>query len=384
MNITYVDNNATTRVAPEVIDAMLPFLREMWGNPSSMHTFGGQVAKYIEEARVQLAQLVGAAHTSEIVFMSCGTEADNAAIRSALFTQKNKRHVVTTAVEHPAVLTLCQRLEKEGYEVTYVPVDGRGRLDLDKFKAALRPDTAIASVMWANNETGTLFPLKEIAAITSAQGVLLHTDAVQVVGKLPLDLKNMPIDFLALSGHKLHAPKGIGALYIRRGTPFSPYIVGGHQEKGKRGGTENVAAIVALGAAAKLAQENMARENTEVRLMRDRLEAGIITRIPRVYVNGDAEHRLPNTTNISFESIEGEGILLMLNEFGICASSGSACTSGSLEPSHVLLAMGIPHERAHGSIRFSLSTYTTDADIDYILEKLPPVIERLRALSPVG
>ncbi len=383
MKTIYLDNNATTRVAPEVIEAMLPFLYEKWGNPSSMHTFGGQVAKHIDRAREQVAQLIGAAKPHEVIFTSCGTESDNTAIRSALATQPDKRHVVTTAVEHPAVLNVCNHLEKEGYQVTYLPVDGKGRLDVKEFEAALRPATAIASVMWANNETGTVFPIEEIAEITRSKGVALHVDAIQWVGKLPVDLTKTPIDYLALSGHKLHAPKGIGALYVRSGTPFAPLIIGGHQERGRRGGTENVALIVGLGTAAQLALSHMGEEQKSVARLRDILEQGIVKRIPKTHVNGDVEHRLPNTTNISFESIEGEAILLMLNEYGICASSGSACTSGSLEPSHVLLAMGIPHERAHGSIRFSLSRYNTEDEIRYVLEKIPSVIERLRSLSPV-
>ncbi len=383
MTTIYLDNNATTRVAPEVTEAMLPFFEELWGNPSSMHTFGGQVAKHLDRARQQVAGLLGASHPSEIIFTSCGTEADNTAIRSALATQPDKRHIVTTAVEHPAVLNVCTHLEKEGYEVTFLPVDGEGRLDPDQFKAALRPDTALASIMWANNETGTIFPIERIAEITSAQGVLLHVDAVQILGKVPIDLAKTPVDFLALSGHKLHASKGVGALYVRRGTPFAPFIIGGHQERGRRGGTENVALIVGLGVAAELAARHMSEECTGVASLRDRLESGVLKTIPRSVLNGDKGHRLPNTTNISFESIEGEAILLMMNEYGICASSGSACTSGSLEPSHVLLAMGVPHERAHGSIRFSLSRYTTPDEIDYVVEKLPPIIERLRSLSPV-
>lgn len=379
----YVDNNATTRIAPEVIDAMLPFMKEMWGNPSSMHTFGGQVGKHIVAARERVAQLIGAKRSDEIIFTSCGTEADNTAIRSALKTQPDKRHIITTSVEHPAVLTLCQQLEKEGYEVTYLSVNGQGRLNPDELRSNLTDDTAIVSVMWANNETGTIFPIEDIARMTSDRGILLHVDAVQAAGKLPIDLGSTPIDFLALSGHKLHAPKGVGMLYVRRGTPFQPLIIGGHQERGRRGGTENVASIVGFGIAAELALKDLKSEPVRLAQLRDTLSRGILERVPRCSVNGDVEHRLPNTANISFESIEGEAILLMLNEYGICASSGSACTSGSLEPSHVLLAMGVPHERAHGSIRFSLSRYNTREEIDYILEKLPPVIKRLRALSPV-
>ena len=385
MKTIYVDNNATTKVAPEVVSAMLPFFNDMWGNPSSMHTFGGQVAKHVEKAREQVAKILGAQRTSEIVFTSCGTESDNAAIRAALATTPEKKHIVTNTVEHPAVLNLCQHLEKhEGIEVTYVPVDAKGRLNLEQFKASLRDDTAIVSMMWANNETGTIFPIDEIAQITHERGIPFHTDAVQAVGKLPIDLKKTPIDFLTLSGHKLHASKGVGALYVRRGTKFLPYIIGGHQESGRRGGTENVPLIIGLGAACELAMKYMQEEQTRVIKLRDKLEAGILERVQRVTVNGDPDNRLPNTTNTSFESIEGEAILLMLNEFGICASSGSACTSGSLEPSHVLLSMGIPHEKAHGSIRWSLSRYNTEEEIDFILEKLPPVIEHLRKLSPVG
>lgn len=385
MKIIYVDNNATTKVAPEVTEAMLPFFNELWGNPSSMHTFGGQVAKHVERAREQVAKSIGAQRASEIIFTSCGTESDNAAIRAALATQPDKRHIVTTTVEHPAVLNLCQHLEKrEGVEVTYLAVDNKGQIDLEELKNALRDDTAIVSIMWANNETGTIFPIEEIAQITHERGILLHTDAVQVVGKLPIDLKKTPVDFLSLSGHKLHAAKGVGALYVRRGTKFSPYVIGGHQESGRRGGTENVAFIAGLGIACELAMKNMDEERNRVAGLRDKLEAGILEKVQRVTVNGDRDHRLPNTTNTSFESIEGEAILLMLNEYGICASSGSACTSGSLEPSHVLLAMGIPHEKAHGSIRWSLSRYTTEDEIDFILEKLPPVIEHLRKLSPVS
>lgn len=383
MKIVYVDNNATTQVAPEVIDEMLPFLRDMWANPSSMHTFGGQVAKYIDKAREQVAALIGAERTSEIVFTSCGTESDNTAIRSALLAAPDKRHIVTTKVEHPAVLNLCKELEKDGYKVTYLPVDGLGRLNVDEFKASLRDDTAIVSVMWANNETGVIFPVEEIAKECAARNIPLHVDAVQMVGKVPIDLKRTPITYLALSGHKLHAPKGVGALYVRRGTKFHPWLVGGHQENGRRGGTENVASIVALGLACELAARSMHDEMKRIAALRDKLEDGILRSIPRSFVNGTAETRLPNTTSVSFESVEGEAILLLMNEFGICASSGSACTSGSLLPSHVLVAMGIPFTRAHGSIRFSLSRYNNDEEIAFILEKLPGIIAKLRSLSPI-
>ena len=380
----YVDNNATTAVAPEVMDAMLPFLRELWGNPSSMHTFGGQVGRHLDRAREQVAALLGAERTSEILFTSCGTESDNAAIRAALTANPKKRRIVTTAVEHPAVLSLAKELAKQGCDPVFIGVDKSGRLDLNAFSAALTDDTAIASVMWANNETGVIFPIDEIAEICAERKIPLHVDAVQAVGKLPIDLKKTKISYLALSGHKLHAPKGVGVLYIRRGTPFTPFIIGGHQERGRRGGTENVASIVALGMACELAGRHMDEERTQVAALRDRLEAGILERIPRAYVNGDRGIRLPNPTNIRFESVEGEAILLMLNEFGICASSGSACTSGSLDPSHVMLAMGVPFTRAHGSIRFSLSRYNTREEIDEIIERLPPIIARLRELSPVA
>lgn len=384
MKTVYVDNNATTQVAPEVIDAMMPFLKDMWGNPSSMHTFGGQVAKHIDKAREQVAALLGAERASEIVFTSCGSESDNTAIRSALLSDPKKRHIVTTKVEHPAVLNLCKELEKEGYEVTYLSVDGEGRLDLEEFKNSIRDNTAVVSIMWANNETGVIFPIEEIADFCRKRNVPLHVDAVQAAGKIPIDLKNTPITYLAISGHKLHAPKGVGALYVRRGTKYHAWLVGGHQEHGRRGGTENVASIVGLGVACELAKKNMDDERTRVAALRDQLEKGLVESISRAFVNGDRKMRLPNTTNISFESVEGEAILLLMNEFGICASSGSACTSGSLLPSHVLVAMGIPFTRAHGSIRFSLSRYNTEAEMAFILEKMPGIISRLRQLSPIS
>lgn len=384
MKTVYMDNNATTRVAPEVIEAMLPFLAEMWGNPSSMHTFGGNVAKHIDNARRQVANLIGAQRESEIVLTSCGTESDNTAIRSALAAAPHKRRIVTTKVEHPAVLGLAKLLAKQDYDVIFLPVDSLGRLDTAALKEAITDDTAIVSVMWANNETGVIFPIEEIAKICDQRGVPLHVDAIQAVGKIPIDLRRTPITYLAISGHKLHAPKGVGALYVRRGTPFTPWLVGGHQERGRRGGTENVASIIGLGKACELARAHMEEEVTRIIDMRDRLERTIIEVIPKSHVHGDREHRLPNTTNIGFEAIEGEAILLMLNEYGICASSGSACASGSLDPSHVLVAMGVPFSRAHGSIRFSLSRYNTDEEIDFVLEKLPGIIKHLRHLSPVA
>jgi cysteine desulfurase len=377
----YLDNNATTQVAPEVLAAMLPYLHEFYGNPSSMHAFGGQVARQIREARAQVAALIGA-DSEEVIFTSCGTESDNAAIRSALAVAPDKRHIVTSRVEHPAVKALCAHLARHGYRVTELPVDSEGRLDMDLYAGSLSPDTAVVSLMWANNETGVIFPVEQAAELARARGIPFHTDAVQAVGKVPIDLKATAIDMLSISGHKLHAPKGIGVLYVRKGTKFSPFLIGGHQEKERRGGTENTPSIIAMGKAAELAASNMDIENTRVKQLRDRLEREILARVPSSRVNGERVHRLPNTTTISFEFIEGEGILLLMDEHGICASSGSACTSGSLQPSHVLRAMGVPFTMAHGSIRFSLSIYNTEAEIDVVIDKLPPIIERLRRLSP--
>jgi cysteine desulfurase len=381
MNTIYVDNNATTKVDPLVVDEMLPFFSEQYGNPSSMHTFGGNVGRTIAKARARVAALLQVT-PDEIIFTSCGTESDSTAIHAALASNPAKRHIITTRVEHPAVKNLCEHLGKHGYRVSFVPVDGTGRLDLDYLYDRMGEDTAIVSIMWANNETGVIFPVAEIAARTRKLGITFHTDAVQAVGKIPVPLKDTGIDMLSMSGHKIHAPKGIGVLYVRKGTKFSPFLIGGHQEKGRRGGTENTASIVGMGKAAELAAENFPLYSTRVRNLRDRLEKGLLETVPKSIVNGNTPDRLPNTTNISFEYIEGESILLMLNELGICASSGSACTSGSLEPSHVLRAMGVPFTAAHGSIRFSLSHYNTENEIDYIIEKMPPIIERLRTLSP--
>jgi cysteine desulfurase len=377
----YVDNNATTQVAPEVFEAMEPFFHDLYGNPSSMHFKGGEVQKASEEAREKVADLIGAS-PDEIVFTGCGTESDNAAIQGTLESYPEKRHIISTRVEHPAVWTLCKHLEKKGYRVTMLSVDREGRLDLDELRAAISDNTALVSIMYANNETGVVFPIEEIGQIVKFRGVPFHTDGVQAVGKIPLDMKRSTVDMLSLSGHKLHAPKGIGVLYIRRGTKFSPLLIGGHQEKGRRGGTENIPYIVGLGKASELAARHLEEENNRVRFLTDKLEQGLLERIPDTLVNGDREHRLPNTVSLSFEYVEGESILLLLSNLGICASSGSACTSGSLEPSHVLRAMGVPFTAAHGSIRFSLSIYNTDEDIDYILEQLPPIIERLRDISP--
>ncbi|MCL5024416.1 MAG: cysteine desulfurase NifS [Nitrospirae bacterium] len=381
MKPIYLDNNATTAVVPEVREEMLPYLGELYGNPSSMHTFGGQLFRKIEEARAKVAALIGA-EVEEIIFTSCGTESDNTAIMSALESFPERRHIVTTRVEHPAVLNFCKHLSRKGFRVTFLPVDSSGRLDRDAFVKSLDDGTAVVSIMYANNETGVVFPVREIGEILRERKILFHTDAVQAVGKIPIDVKDLPVDMLSLSGHKLHAPKGIGALYVRRRTRFYPYIIGGHQERGRRAGTENVASIIGLGKACELAQENFARETDQVSRLRDRLETALLAECPDATVNGDTVHRLPNTTNISFEYVEGEAILLRLDEQGICASSGSACSSGSLEPSHVLRSMGTPFTAIHGSIRFSLSRYTTDAEIDRVIEVLPPTIRELRTISP--
>lgn len=381
MKPVYLDNNATTQVALEVLEAMLPYFHELYGNPSSMHSFGGAVMKQVRKAREQVAALVGA-YPEEIIFTSCGTESDNAAIRSALASYPDRRHIVTSRVEHPAVRALCAHLATQGYRVTELPVDSEGRLDMEQYKRALTPDTAIVSLMWANNETGVIFPIEKAAEMARERHILFHTDAVQAVGKIPINLAETCIDMLSLSGHKLHAPKGIGVLYVRKGTKFSPFLIGGHQERGRRGGTEATPSIIGLGVAADLAQKKMDIENIFVKGLRDKLENTILGTVPNTKVNGDRVNRLPNTTNISFEYVEGEGILLMMDEYGICASSGSACTSGSLQPSHVLRAMGVPFTMAHGSIRFSLSVYNTDEEIDFVIEKLPPIIETLRNMSP--
>ena len=382
--IVYVDNNATTCVAREVFEAMVPFLTDQYGNPSSPHPFGKSAATAIKTARANLAELLGA-EMDEIIFTSCGTEGDSTAILSAVETQKNRRKIVTTAVEHAAVLNLCRRLQKHGYEIVYLPVDSKGRLNLTDAENAIDDNTAIVSVMMANNEIGNIYPVAQLAEIAHAKGALFHTDAVQAVGKIPIDVKTAQFDFLSLSGHKLHAPKGVGALYVRRFIPFKSFLCGGHQERGHRAGTENVASIAGLGMAAQLAMENMEKEQTYVKKLRDRMEQGLLATCPDPQVNGDVEHRLPNTSSICFKYIEGEAILLRLYEAGhICASSGSACTSGSLEPSHVLRAMGLDYRSLHGSIRFSFSRYNTEADVDTILEKTPPIIKSLRELSPFG
>ncbi len=382
MSDVYLDNNATTMVDPSVVEAMLPYFTEQYGNPSSMHNFGNKVGHALKKARKQVQDLLGAEHDSEIVFTSCGTESDSTAILSALKAQPERKEIITSVVEHPAILNLCQYLEKEGYKVHYLMVDKQGRIDMDQYAKVLTDKVAVVSVMWANNETGTIFPVEKMAEMAHEKDVMFHTDAVQAVGKIPMDLKNTKIDMLSLSGHKLHAPKGIGVLYLRRGTRFRPLLRGGHQERGRRAGTEPSASVVALGMACEMAQEHMQFENTQVKAMRDRLEQGILEAVPNCFVNGDPEARLPNTANIAFEYVEGEAILMLLNKEGIAASSGSACTSGSLEPSHVMRAMGIPYTAAHGSIRFSFSRYNTMEDVERVIAAVPPIIEKLRKLSP--
>ena len=383
MKAVYLDNNATTRVDPSVVEAMIPFFTEHFGNASSMHSFGTAVGGALKKARQQMQSLLGAEFDHEIVWTAGGTESDNTALMSALETQAGRSEIVTTAVEHPAILNLCSWLEKSrGTKVHYIGVDSRGRLDIEAYRRALSPRTAIASVMWANNETGTLFPVETLADLAHEAGALFHTDAVQAVGKVQIDLKTSEIDLLSLSGHKLHGPKGIGALYVRKGVRLRPLIRGGHQERGRRAGTENAPAIVGMGAAAELAQAHLGEENTRVKAMRDRLEKGLLQRIGNSFVTGDADHRLPNTANVAFEYVEGEGILLLLNKAGIAASSGSACTSGSLEPSHVLRAMKVPYTAAHGAIRFSFSRDNTESDVDHVLETMPGIIAQLRAMSP--
>ena len=381
MKTVYLDNNATTRVAPEVVEEMLPYFSELYGNPSSMHSFGGNLGFKVREARARIAGLLGA-QPDEILLTSGGTESDATAIHAALAANPHKRHIVTTRVEHPAIKNLFEQYGKNGYQVSFIPVDREGRIDMPAFLDSLTDETAVVSMMWANNETGVIFPIEDVAAELHERGILLHTDAVQAVGKVPIDLARTPVDMLSLSSHKLHGPKGIGALFIRKGTKFKPLMVGGHQEQGRRAGTENVPGIIGLGKACELAAANLADIGTRVRGLRDRLETTLLGAVPQCMVNGDRPNRLPNTASIAFEYVEGEAILLMMNEFGIAASSGSACTSGSLEPSHVLRAMGIPFTAAHGSIRFSLSHFTTAEEIDFVIDKMPPIIERLRQMSP--
>jgi len=379
----YFDNNATTRVAPEVFEAMKPYLTDLYGNPSSIHSFGSQVGRKIQAAREKVAALLGASDPIEVVCTSCGTEGDNAAIRGILESRPEKRHIVTTQVEHPAVFGLCQHLEKKGYRVTWLHVDGEGMLDLDELRDSLSDDTALVSVMAANNETGVIFPFEAVGEIVKAKGIPFHVDAVQAVGKIPLNMKNSPVDLLTISGHKFYAPKGVGALYVKRGIRFHPFIVGGHQERDRRAGTENVASIIGMGEAAELARKNLEEETKQVQVLRDRLEKSLVSTVG-CRVNGQRERRLPNTLNVSFEFLEGEAVLVLLDEFGICASTGSACTAGSVEPSHVLRAMGIPPTWIQGAVRFSLSRYNTVEEVDFVNEKMPGIVQRLQGLSTLG
>lgn len=383
MKNIYLDNNATTQVDPAVFEAMKPYFVEKFGNPSSMYPMAIEAHRAMEQARQQVADLIGAAHADEIVFTSCATESDNTAIFAAVRGYPQKKHIITSAVEHPAIMHPLRYLEGQGYKIDYIGVDKQGRFDMQQYKKALSSDVALVSVMWANNETGTIFPIAEIAALAKEHGALFHTDAVQVIGKMPLDVKKLPIDMLSLSGHKFNAPKGVGALYVKRGTRFTEFMMGGHQEKGRRGGTENIPYIVALGKAAELAKARAEGNSLQkMAALRDYLQEGLLKSIPDSKLNGDPEHRVPNTVNISFGYVEGEAILMHLNEYGICASSGSACTSGSLEPSHVLRAMGVDFQFAHGSVRFSLSEENTKEEIDKVLEVLPGIIENLRKISP--
>jgi cysteine desulfurase len=376
----YFDNNATTQVDPEVLQQMLPFLQDQYGNPSSVYSFGKKAAKAVNIAREQIADLLRC-EPSEIVFTSCGTESDNSAIQSALLIDPDRKHLVTSRVEHSAVVKHAEALARRGYEVTWLDVDSEGLIDLDELERAIRDDTAIVSLMWANNETGVLFPIEEAAEICRSKGTVFHTDAVQAVGKIDIDLRRIPINFLSLSGHKLHAPKGVGALYINRKTRFNPYIIGGGQENKKRGGTENTASIVGLGKAAEIASAALRDENTRVKALRDRFEQGILGAVPSVQVNGHRSRRLPNTSNLAIEGIDSEGMLMLLDQKGLCCSAGSACTAGSLEPSHVLRAMGYSTDRARGSLRFSFGRFNSEAEIDQALRIIPNAVEKLRSMN---
>ncbi|MEK7773221.1 MAG: cysteine desulfurase NifS [Deltaproteobacteria bacterium] len=383
MNRIYFDHNATTPVLEEVFEAMVPYLKDQWGNPSSIHWAGRGTRKAVEDGREKVCALLNCAPL-EIVFTSSGTEGDNHAIKGVAYARKDKgNHIITTKVEHPAVLNTCKHLAREGFDVTYLDVDGDGLIDLEELKKAITPKTILITVMFANNETGVLFPIDEIGAIAKGRGVTFHTDAVQSAGKHPMDLRKLNVDLLTISGHKLYAPKGVGALYVRRGVRLVPLIHGGHHERNRRGGTENVAGIVGMGVAAEIAARDMAREIGHLSMLRDRIEAGFKARVQHIKVNGHPEKRLANTTNISFEFVEGESLLLNLDMKGIAASSGSACTSGSLEPSHVLLAMGLSHEMSHGSVRFSLGKSNTVEEVDFLLEAMPPIVERMRSMSPL-
>ncbi len=378
--LLYFDNNATTQVDPEVVREMLPYLENFYGNPSSAYSFGQQAAQALDTARHRVAALLGC-EASEVLFTSCGTESTGAAIHSALEMDRDRQHIVTTRVEHSATLKTCEALAKRGYEITWLGVDSEGQLDLAELKAAIRPDTALVSVMYANNETGVLFPIDKIADIVRAKKVLFHTDAVQALGKIPFHLSDAKINFVSFSGHKLHCPKGVGVLYVNRRTKFHPFLIGGSQENNRRAGTQNVASIVAFGKACEVAGRWMEHEATEVASLRDAFEAGILERISGVEVNGDREHRLPNTTSLSFQGLDSEAMLMLLDQKGICCSAGSACTAGSLHPSHVLKAMGFSDERARASLRFSFSRFNTQAEVSRALEIIPRVVEKLRRVA---
>lgn len=384
MGLIYLDNNATTKVAPEVLEAMLPYFKEEYANPSSVYEFAKRSNHAVREARGVLKDFYNAKDEKEIIFTSCGSESANTAIRGVLNMNKNKRHIITTKVEHPCVLNLYRSLEKEGYKVDYIGVNSNGELDLAQLEEAIDEDTALVSVMYANNETGVVFPIKKISEIIKSKNsqTKFYVDAVQVTGKLPIDVQDLGVDMMGISGHKFHAPKGIGALYVNSKTLITPLIIGGHQERGKRAGTENVPYIVGMAKAAELAMDSLKYETTEIKRLRDKLEQNIVKNVFNARLNAGIINRVPNTTNIGFEYIEGELILLHLSDLGICASSGSACTSGSLEPSHVLRAMNVPFTAVHGSIRFSLSRFTTEKEIDYVCEQMPAIIEKLVRISP--
>ncbi len=382
MRKIYLDNAATTALSPKVLEAMMPYLTTVYGNPSSVHAFGQEAKKGLDAARDQVAAALNCT-PGEVIFTGCGTESDNTAILGVAEKYKNKgKHIITSSVEHHAVLHTCEHLQKQGYDVTYLPVDEYGRVTAEQVRKALREDTILVTIMFANNEVGTIMPISEIAAVCHEKGVLFHTDAVQAIGHVPVDVKAMGIDMLSLSAHKFHGPKGVGALYCRKGIKLPSYIMGGAQEKGRRAGTENVAGIVGLGAAIKLACDNLSENAAKMTILRDRLMRGL-AEIPEVKLNGHPTERLPNNVNYSMKYIEGESILLKLDLSGIAASSGSACTSGSLDPSHVLLAMGLPHEIAHGSVRLTLGDDTTQEDIDYTIEQLKEIVAYLRAMSPL-